>query len=404
MRADLGGARMLVARLPIVDVGQLLADAHVGIAAELNVGAAAGHVGGDGDGARHAGLRDDVGFLLVIARVEDGEDLGFGGALVAGIERGEGVRVGEVVLLPAVLAQHLGELLGLFDRGGADQHRLAALLAVLDQRHDGAVFLRRGAIDLVVVVDAHHRHVGRDLEHFEIVDVHELVGLGRGRAGHAGKLLVHAEVVLEGDRGERLVLGLDRLTLLGLERLMQAFRIAPARHHAAGELVDDDDLAVAHDVVLVALEQLVRAQRLIDVMHDRDVLDVVERIRLEQAGVAQPLLHLFHAGFGERHRALLLVDLVVGLVERRDEGVDGVVEVGAVVERAGNDQRRARLVDQDRVDLVDDGVDVAALHHVLEPVFHVVAQIVEAELVVGAVGDVAVVLLLALGRRRGRAR
>ena len=48
------------------------------------------------------------------------------------------------------------------------------------------------------------------------------------------------------------------------------------------------------------------------------------------------------------------------------------------------------------VDFVDDGVDVAALHHVLEPVLHVVAQIIEAELVIGAVGDVAVVLLLAL--------
>ena len=184
--------------------------------------------------------------------------------------------------------------------------------------------------------------------------------------------------------------------LLGLERLVQPFRIAPARHHAAGELVDDDDLAVAHDVVLVALEQLVRAQRLVDVMHDRDVLDVVERLALELVGRAQPLLELFHAGFGQRHRALLLVDLVVGLVERRDVAVDGVVEFGAVVERAGNDQRRARLVDQDRVDFVDDGVDVPALDHVLQPVLHVVAQIVEAELVVGAVGDVAVVGLLAL--------
>ena len=76
--------------------------------------------------------------------------------------------------------------------------------------------------------------------------------------------------------------------------------------------------------------------------------------------------------------------------------VDGVVEVGAVVERAGDDQRRARLVDQDRVDLVDDRVDVAALDHVLQPVLHVVAQIVEAELVVGAVGDVAGVGRLAL--------
>ena len=97
---------------------------------------------------------DDIGFLLVIAGVEDGEHLGLGGALVAGIERGERVGIGEVVLLPAVLAQHLGKLLGFLDRGGADQHRLAARLAVLDQRHDGAELLRRGAIDLVVVVDA----------------------------------------------------------------------------------------------------------------------------------------------------------------------------------------------------------------------------------------------------------
>ena len=36
------------------------------------------------------------------------------------------------------------------------------------------------------------------------------------------------------------------------------------------------DLAVADDVVLVAGEQRVRAQRLVDVVHDGDVLDVVE--------------------------------------------------------------------------------------------------------------------------------
>jgi len=77
--------------------------------------------------------------------------------------------------------------------------------------------------------------------------------------------------------------------------------------------------------------------------------------------------------------------------------VDGVVEFRTVVERAGDDQGRARLVDQDRVDFVDDGVEVAALDHVLEPVLHVVAQIVEAVFVVGAVGDVARIGLLALG-------
>ena len=46
-------------------------------------------------------------------------------------------------------------------------------------------------------------------DHVEVVDLVELLRLGHGRAGHAGQLVVEAEVVLEGDRGERLVLALD---------------------------------------------------------------------------------------------------------------------------------------------------------------------------------------------------
>ena len=65
-----------------------------------------------------------------------------------------------------------------------------------------------------------------------------------------------------------------------------------------------------------------------------------------------------------------------------------VVLVGRLLGRAGDDQRRARLVDQDRVHLVDDREVEVALHVVLERELHVVAQVVEAELVVGAVGDV----------------
>jgi hypothetical protein len=62
------------------------------------------------------------------------------------------------------------------------------------------------------------------------------------RTGHAGQLVVEAEIVLEGDRGQGLVFRLDAHVLLGFQRLVLAFGVAPARHHAAGELVDDDDL------------------------------------------------------------------------------------------------------------------------------------------------------------------
>src|SRR5438128_726406 len=78
-----------------------------------------------------------------------------------------------------------------------------------------------------------------------------------------------------------------------------------------------------------------------------------------------------------------------------------------IMGRAGNDQGRARLVDQDVVHLVDDRVVERLLALVVPGIImriaparrlHVVAQIVEAELAVRAVSDVAVVGL-APGRR-----
>ena len=95
------------------------------------------------------------------------------------------------------------------------------------------------------------------------------------------ELAVLAEVVLEGDGRERLVLALDLDLLLGLDRLVQAVAPAPAGHQAAGELVDDDDPAVLDHVVDVELEQRVRAQRLVDVVEQRHVDGVVEAARLE---------------------------------------------------------------------------------------------------------------------------
>ena len=50
--ADLARPRVVLARARVLDLGQFLPDAHVGIAAELDVGAAAGHVGGDRHRAR----------------------------------------------------------------------------------------------------------------------------------------------------------------------------------------------------------------------------------------------------------------------------------------------------------------------------------------------------------------
>ena len=73
---------------------------------------------------------------------------------------------------------------------------------------------------------------------------------------YAQELGVKAEVVLEGDGGQRLVFGLDGHTFLGFHGLVQAVAPAAAGHEAAREFIDDDDFrvvfAVLHHVVLVA--------------------------------------------------------------------------------------------------------------------------------------------------------
>ena len=281
------------------------------------------------------------------------------------------------------------------------------LLDVVDHRVE---LLALGLVDDVGEVVAHHRAVRRDDEHVEVVDVRELGGLGVGRTGHAAELVVHPEVVLEGDRREGLVLALDRDAFLRLDRLVQAVGPASPRHQPAGELVDDDHLGAA--VLLVALDDVldvlllegVGDQRLLHRVQHRQHRRVVEVVDLQQA------LDRVDALVGQRRLVVFLVDPVVATLldavarvrfvaglEARDDLVRDAVEPRVVLGRAGDDQRGPRLVDQDRVDLVDDREVQLALDEVLDPRLHVVAQVVEAELVVRPVGDVRLV-----GRLAGR--
>ncbi len=94
------GARELLAH-------EVLARHEVGVAAEQDVGAAAGHVGGDGDHAEASGLRDDLRFLLVELGVEHD-------------------------VAHALALEDLGEQLGFLDGGGADQRGLLRCVQARD--------------------------------------------------------------------------------------------------------------------------------------------------------------------------------------------------------------------------------------------------------------------------------
>ena len=78
-------------------------------------------------------------------------------------------------------------------------------------------------------------------------------------------------------------------------------------------LVDDEDLAVAHDVVLVPVEELLGLDGVVEESDQGGVLRLVEVVHPEV------VLHPLDAGGEHTHGALLLVDLVVLASRRRSE-------------------------------------------------------------------------------------
>ena len=108
--------------------------------AEADVGTAASHIGGDGDGTILTSHGDNIGFLLVVLGVQH---------LVRDAGQGE----------------HAAERLGSFDRGCADEDRLSALVGVGELLDNELVLLAPRLEDDIVGVGADAGLVGRDGDH-----------------------------------------------------------------------------------------------------------------------------------------------------------------------------------------------------------------------------------------------
>ena len=358
--------------------GNRLHDLEFDVAAEFDVRPTPGHVGGNRDRAQLSGVSDDLRLLLMLAGVED-------------------------IVLQTFFFQKLAEHLGFLDRRGADQNGLALGMRLFDFFDDGVVFFLCRAVDPVVLVNPRDFAVGRHLDDAKPVDLGEFVGFGHGSAGHARQLFVKTEIVLECHAGQGHVLRANLAAFLGFDGLMQTFGQASACHHATREFVDQHDFAVAHDVILVALIELMGAQTLVHMVDQRRAFGIVKRLPLGQlAQFMQRLFEEFIALVREGHVPRLFVERVMLFRQRRDHLVDGNVKLTAVLRRAGDDQRCPCFVDQDGVDLIHDGEEVVALVHLVQLGLHVVAEVIEAKLVVGGIGDVAGIggLLFGIGLAR----
>ena len=194
--------------------------------------------------------------------------------------------------------------------------------------------------------------------------------LARG-SGHSGQPEVALEEALIGHARDRGLLARQRHAFLRLDHLVQTLLPRSIGKDPAGVLVDDLDLILplvvrCDEILLVAMEHVQRRERLASRVPRADACRLnaggsscaqspsVLLARLRRAGRCVPSSSMAKCSVG-RSRAAVCKRGLVHLALRR------------LVRPAGDDERRARLVDQHAVGLVDDGEEQPAQHELPRP-------------------------------------
>ena len=130
----------------------------------------------------------------------------------------------------------------------------------------------------------------------------KLVGFGVGCTRHATQLAVQTEIVLEGDGRHGLVFSLNGHSFFGFHGLVQTIAPTTARHETTCELIDDDNLALLHHIVLIAVIDVIGAQCSREVMHERNVGGIVKASAFrDEARTGQNTLCIFVTLFGQEN-------------------------------------------------------------------------------------------------------
>src|SRR5690606_3685496 len=144
--------------------------------------------------------------------------------------------------------EHPADQLGNFHRGCTDEYRATLVGQSLNLLDNGCEFFTNRLVYQIVVILTDHRLVRGDHHHVQLVDVPELRSFRLRGTGHTSELVIHPEVVLQGDGGICLRSILHLHVLFRFDRLVQTIGIPPAFHDTAGLLIDDLYLAVDNDV------------------------------------------------------------------------------------------------------------------------------------------------------------
>ena len=345
---------------------------------KLDIGTTACHVGRDGNGICLSCLSYDLSLKLM--------------------ELGIQYIVGDSLSL-----QHSAEKLGSLDGDRTNQYRLMFCVSFLNCLYNGVEFLFLCHVNSIVKVFTLYYTVGRDLYNVHAVNITELFFFGEGCTCHTAFFIIFVEKVLEGNGCESLALSLNLHMLFRLDRLMKTIGVTTTRHDTSGKLINDQDLVIFYNIILILVHQIMCTKCKDDVVLDLQVfricqvLDIKEFLNLLDTllGKVDDLIFLIYnevTGLDNllTHDGCHLGHLMAGLttLQLLCKDIAHLIKLGGLAALSGNDQRCTCLIDQDRVDLIDDTVVKISLNKLFFIDDHIVTKIIKSKFVVCYVCDV----------------
>ena len=208
-------------------------------ASEADIRAAACHIGGDRDGPESTGFGNDLRFRMIIGCVEH-------------------------PTRNSDFHKFASKYFALFNARSANQDRTSTQMLGPDLLHQGGEFRFLCGKDQVRMVNANAREVGRNDDNLQPVKLVQLVGSLAGGSRHPRQTGVVFDKMMKRDRIQNPALRLNSYTFFRFQSRLQSARPLPILSDSTGELVDQFDGIMAHQIVDISLEQDIGLQRKVD--------------------------------------------------------------------------------------------------------------------------------------------
>ena len=327
--------------------------------AQHNVSTTTCHISSNGNCAVLTSMRNNLCFLFVVLSVQN-------------------------VMRNTTTFKHCRKFFRLCDRGSTYENRSTGFMTSFDFVNCSFVLSKLSFVDNVRSVGTDHRFVGRNNYNAQTIDFLEFLFFSFSSTGHTSQLVVHTEVVLEGDGCQGLAFTFYFYAFFSFDCLVQAFGEATTKHQTTSEFVNNNNLAIFNNVVTVTVHQSFSFQSTHQLVGEvNTVLGIIHIIN------AKHFFCFSNTNFSRSYLFSFFVNSVIFAFGHRARNLcKDSIQISRFFTRTRDDKRSTSFVNQDTVNFVNDTVVQFALYHLVNVYYHIVTQVVETKFIVSTVGNV----------------